>query len=101
MVLVLDDKYVVPEPIISEKKLTLPADFIWCLTHMTTSGIHNVGAHCRDLRFAMHGTSLRHYLGNATAKGILSPSEELTARMRIEADMKISWRHERLFLELI
>jgi len=39
--------------------LTLPQDFLWCLTHMTTSGKENVGAHCRDIRYAMHGKNVR------------------------------------------
>ena len=44
---------------------------------------------------------IHQFIGNATKHDILSPSEELTARIRINADMKISWRHEKLFLELI
>ena len=36
--LVLDDKYVVTEESIEGMKFTLPENYIWCLTHMTTSG---------------------------------------------------------------
>ena len=36
--LVLDDKYVVTEEAIEGMKFTLPENYIWCLTHMTTSG---------------------------------------------------------------
>ena len=38
VMLVLDDKYVVTEDAIEGMKFTLPENYIWCLTHMTTSG---------------------------------------------------------------
>ena len=38
VMLVLDDKYVVTEEAIEGMKFTLPENYIWCLTHMTTSG---------------------------------------------------------------
>lgn len=38
VMLVLDDKYVVTEEAIEGMKFTIPENYIWCLTHMTTSG---------------------------------------------------------------
>ena len=58
-ILVLDENFVVSEKGIREALVTIPTDFLWCLTHMTTSGKDNVGAHCRDLRFAIHGAHAR------------------------------------------
>ena len=129
VMLVLDDKYVVTEDAIEGMKFTLPENYIWCLTHMTTSGKarftkidhfkrpkidfqgvrpgfwkafkDNVGAHCRDVRYAIHGEYIDQYLGNVTIGTLLTPSEELTARMRINSDLKISWRKEHLFLKVL
>ena len=61
----------------------------------------NVGAHCRDVRYAIHGEFIDQYLGNVTIGTLLTPSEELTARMRINSDLKISWRKEHLFLKVL
>ena len=58
-ILVLDGNFVVSEKGIKEGLITIPTDFLWCLTHMTTSGKDNVGAHCRDLRFGIHGAHVK------------------------------------------